>query len=187
MDTRIFNTAFNQLPFQTSMENKLGFVTDVLLKYKGPTNSIYNIYQPYTWDSNFILNEGKVLYYYLLNNGVTLYFNLTAARTLTWGEDSPEYCAALISLYNLSDLVPGVTDTISINFSYQSPGSADLPYNVNLTNSSGTSTYLKLNGGTSSILFLNNSLNAGASVPVSINVTDFTPGEEKINITWTII
>jgi hypothetical protein len=184
MDTRIFNTALNQLPFQTSLQNKTALVADVLLRYKGPTNFLYNIYQPYTWDSDFTLNEGQVLNYHLINNGITLYFELSANRNLIWGEDSPEYCSALISAFNLTDLIPGVTDQIDINFSFQSPGSAVLPNNVRLTNSSGTSTYLKFKGATSAILFPATTLAAGTPVIVTINVTDFTPGSEKINITW---
>lgn len=183
-DYKIFNTAFNQLAFQTSLGNKTVFVTDVLWKYKGPTNSFYNIYEPYLYDSNIELNSTLIGNYYLINNAIKFFFDLSANRTLIWGDDSPEFVAALIDIFNLSNLSTGTTNVIEFNFSFDKSGGGTLPYNVYLGNISGTTDYVAFNGSSTSILF-DTALTAGSPITVTLTITDFTPGSETCTFTWT--
>jgi hypothetical protein len=183
MNTRIFNTAFNNLASETTLGNKIKFTADALWAYKGPTNSIYNINYPGLYDSNIELNNSIIGNYFIINGQNKFYFDLSANRTLLWGDDSSNFVVGCINSFNLSDIAPGITDNITFNFAFETPNSVVLPNNVYLGNTGTSTDYVTFNGSYTSVLFP-----SGTSPTVSKNIlltiTDFTPGQETCTFNW---
>lgn len=189
MDTRIFDTKFNQIAFNTPFSQKLSFVIDSLWAYKGSTNRIYNIFEPTLYDSNINLNTREISNYHILNGSNIFYFNLTNNRSLLWGYDSPDFVSSLIDSFNLSDFITGYTNTVELKFSFITKNFLPLSYNIYLGSTDITSDYLKfenLSSGPpdSSALLFNSSDTPTFSLNINLTITDFTPGEEKCTFTW---
>lgn len=194
METRIFNTTFNGLNSDTPIGQKIDLVVSAMNKYNGGTYGIYNSLYPNLYNSDINLNNSEILNNYLLNkNGIKFYFSLSANRTLKWTEDFPQDAAGIIQTFNLTDAVTGITDNITIPFSFVTtpvtPATA-LGFNVYLGTAGDPTTdnitFENLaSGGPSYRAILFKNTDTPMTIQVNIKATDFTPGDEKIAFTWT--
>jgi hypothetical protein len=185
---KIRNTLFDHSSTIAPLGQQIQWVKNAFLAVNNATSSVIN-----TRDTDYTLSVPELTTYYVfLFSSIKFYYEApTTALNILFGEDSPEFAATLIDAFYLTDTITDVTDNISIDFILLTPPPATaIGQNVYLGTNEGTSNYVTFEnlsgGGASDLAMLFKAANVGPfTVTVNIRATDFTPGSQTVEITWT--